>query len=276
MLAGWIVSAALSAPDTIIELRRGDRVVVEGLSGEVVVEAWSRSAMEVGGEALGLSVSRSGNRIRIVPGDPKSRGLDVEATLRLPEWVDVDIQGRSLGVAVSGMRGEVKVRNVSGDIRVRDVEGRLDLSSHEGGIEVTGARGEVSALSRGDQVRLRDVTGAVAVESGSDDVILEAVTSSSLQARTLDGDLYFEGPLATGGTYSFSVHDGDAILVLPADAGARVSVATFDGEFTSDFQVVFQGFHSAGSMAFTLGDGGAEVSVQVFDGEISLRQAGRR
>lgn len=276
MLAGWMVSALLPAPDTTVELRRGDRVVVEGLSGELVVEAWSRPAMEVGGETLGLSVSRSGNRVRIVSGDPKSRGLDVDATLRVPEWVDVDIQGRSLEVSVTGMRGQVTVRNVSGDIRVHDVEGRLDLSSHEGGIDVTGAQGEVSAVSRGDHVRLRDVTGAVTVESGSDDVTLEAVTSSSLRARTLDGDLRFQGPLVAGGTYSFSVHDGDAILVLPADAGARVTVATFDGEFTSDFPVVFQGFHSGGSMAFTLGEGGAEVEVRVFDGQINLRTAGRR
>jgi hypothetical protein len=276
ILTGWMVSAALFPADTTIELRRGDRVVVAGLSGELVVEAWSRSTMEVGGEALGLGVSRSGNQVRVVPGDPKSRGLDVEATLRLPEWVDVDIQGRSLAVAVSGMRGRVTVRNLSGDVQVRDVEGRLDLFSHEGEIEVVGARGEVSALSRGDRVLLRMVTGAVEVESGSDDVILEGVTSSSVRARTLDGDLYFEGPLLGGGTYSFSVHDGDAVLVLPAGAGARVSVDTFDGEFTSDFPVVLQGFHSGGSMAFTLGDGGAEVSVQVFDGEISLLEGGRR
>ena len=52
MLAGWVVSAALSAPDTTVELRRGDRIVVEGLSGQLIVEAWSQSALEVGGEAL--------------------------------------------------------------------------------------------------------------------------------------------------------------------------------------------------------------------------------
>lgn len=275
ILAGWVLSVAHSAPDTTIELRRGDRVEVARLSGELVVEAWGRPAMEVAGEPVGLRVSRSGNLVRVVPGDPKSRGLDVQATLRLPDWVDVEIQGISLDVTASGLRGGITVRNVSGDIRLRDIEGRIDLFSHEGAIEVTEARGEVTALSRGDRVQLHGVDGVVEVESGSDDIILENVVSSALRARTLDGDLHFEGPMAAGGTYTFSVHDGDAVLVLPRDVGARVNVATFDGEFTSDFPVLLQGYYGGGAMRFTLGDGGAEVEVEVFDGEIILREAGR-
>ncbi|MEJ2206952.1 MAG: DUF4097 family beta strand repeat-containing protein [Gemmatimonadota bacterium] len=275
ILAWWMLSAAYAAPDTTVELRRGDRVEVARLSGEIVLEAWGRSGMEVAGEPAGLRVSRSGNRVRVVPGDPKSRGLDVRARVRLPAWVEVEIQGNTLDVTASGLRGGITVRNVSGDIRLRDVEGRVDLLSQEGEIEVMGVRGHVSALSRGERVRLRDVNGAVEVESGSDDIILENVVSSSLRAQTLDGDLYFEGPMVAGGTYSFSVHDGDAVLVLPRDVGAEVNVATFDGEFTSDFPVLLQGYYGGGAMRFTLGDGRAEVEVQVFDGEITLREAGR-
>lgn len=275
LLLGWLMTGAQAAPDSTVELRRGDRVVVAGLSGELVVETWERSEMVVRGDADGVEITRSGNRVRLVPGDPKSRGLDVDAALMVPDWVDLEVQGRSLDVSIFDIQGEVTVKNVSGDVYVQGTDGRLSISSQEGEIDVVEARGSVAALSRGDKVRLRDVVGVVDVESGSDDVILENVDASSVRARTLDGDLYFEGSLAPGGTYSFSVHDGDATLVLPGDSGARVTVATFDGEFTSDFPVLVQRYEGGGTFAFTLGGGEAEVEVKVFDGEIRLRERGR-
>jgi hypothetical protein len=275
LLLAWLMTGAQAAPDSTVELRRGDRVVVAGLSGELVVEVWQRSEMVVRGDADGVKVTRSGNRVRLVPGDPKSRGLDVDAALMVPEWVDLEVQGRSLDVSIFDVQGEVTVKNVSGDVHVRGTDGRLSISSQDGEIDVFEARGAVTALSRGDRVRLRDVVGAVDVESGSDDVILENVDASSVRASTLSGNLYFEGSLAPGGTYSFSVHDGDATLVLPGDSGARVTVATFDGEFMSDFPVLVQRYEGGGTFTFTLGGGEAEVEVKVFDGEIRLRERGR-
>jgi len=96
------------------------------------------------------------------------------------------------------------------------------------------------------------------------------VESSSVRAETLDGNLTFTGNLARGGSYAFSVHDGDADITVPATAGALVRVATFDGEFTSDFRVTLQRYGGGGKFEFTLGDGSAQVDIAVFDGDIRL------
>lgn len=280
VLAG-LLAAGLGAPaDTTLTVRHGDRVVVDRISGTLTVEAWDRDEVQVrgsGSEARYLGLFRSGSRVSLAPSDRKGRRLEIDAVMKVPRWVGLEIRGRSLEVRVSGVAGDVTVDNVSGDITTDGTSGSLSLSTVEGEIDVRGARGSVTAHSRGDDVRLTDVTGDVDVASGDGDLSLENVTASSLRAETLDGDVSFSGPLVDRGTYWISVHDGDATLVVPGDAGAAFSVSTFDGELTSDFPVTLQGYKGGGVFDFTLGNGSARVEVKVFDGEIRLaRQGGRR
>jgi hypothetical protein len=276
VLTAWLLSGATASPDTTVELRRGDRVVVEGVSGELRVETWDRAALDIRGEdedPIGVYASRAGDRVVLRAADRKRRGFDVDAVLRIPDWVALEVQGRSVDVWISGTAGSVQVRNVSGDITTEGTRGALTLSSVEGEISVLGARGAVVARSRSNEVRMDDVVGSVDAESGSDDVLLRNVESSSVRAETLSGDVFFSGPLAAGGSYWFSVHSGDADFELPSDVGAEVTVSTFDGEFTSDFPVVVHRYGGGGVFDFTLGNGGARLEIQVFDGEIELRNS---
>jgi len=273
MLAGWLLSVAGGIPDTTVVMRRGDRVVMEGFTGSIEVRAWNRDELSLTGamdEAHGVVVRRVGDRVRVSPGDRKDRRLSRELELRIPSWAPVEIQGRTLDVDVSGLAADVSVATGEGDIVCADVSGTVTLATVEGTIDVRGARGRVSARSRGDDVVLIGVEGVVDAYSGDGDVTLEDVTSSSVRAETLDGDLSFTGALAAGGTYTFSVHDGDADLVLPAGTGARARVSTFDGEFVSDFPVTLQGYGGRGAFEFTLGNGAAQLEIKVFDGEIRL------
>jgi DUF4097 and DUF4098 domain-containing protein YvlB len=128
----------------------------------------------------------------------------------------------------------------------------------------------VTVRSQGDDVTVVDVTGPVDARSGNGDVTILNSTSDSIRAETLDGDLSFSGALARGGSYFFSVHDGDATFALPRDVGARVTIKTFDGEFSSDFPVTLQRYGGSSAFDFTLGDGGARLEVEVFDGEIQI------
>lgn len=277
-LAGWLLTAAAPLPDTALDLRRGDRVVLESLSGSVEVRAWERSTLSVAGadgEVRDVSVRREGGRVVVSPGDRKGRGLAVALRVRVPAWAPLEIQGRELDVDVSGTASDLTVRTVEGDILVTGVTGSVTLSTVEGLVEVRDVRGDVTARSRGEGVVLARVEGKVEVESGDGDLRLEEITAPSVRAQTLDGDIYFQGPLTSGGTYWFSTHDGDADLVLPARTGARARVATFDGEFVSDFPVTLQRYGGGGMFDFTLGDGGATLEIQVFDGEIRLRSVGR-
>jgi len=276
LLAGWLLAVG-AAPDTTVALRRGDRVVVQNLSGSVEVRTWDRAELAVEGwgeEIVHLGVERSGDRLVVGSTDRKGRGLDVEVRLRVPAWASLEIRGRELEVDVSGTESELQVHTVEGAIVASRVSGVVTLTTVDGVIRVEDATGRIAARSRGDDVTLRRVRGEVEAHSGSGDVVLEEMSASSVRAETLDGDLRFQGSLSRGGSYWFSVHDGDADLTLPRGVGASVKVATFDGEFTSDFPVTLQRYGGGGVFEFVLGDGGAKLEIQVFDGEIHLLEAG--
>jgi hypothetical protein len=279
LLAGWLLAGHGLPADTTLELRRGDRVTIENLGGTIRVEAWSRSTLEIrqsDGESSDISAARAGSRVTVSTGPRRRRGMDVDAVVRLPAWVDLEIQGRSVDVWIAGMEGAVAVRNLSGNLHVERISGDVRLATVEGEIEAREIRGAVSARSQGEGIRLVDVVGSIDVSTGSGDLRLEGIRSASVLAETLDGDVLFAGTLQRGGTYRFSVHDGDATLELPRSTAADVRVATFDGEFVSDFPVLLQRFGGGGVMEFTLGDGGADLEIEVFDGEIRLREARAR
>jgi hypothetical protein len=278
LMAGWLLASVGVATDTTLVLNRGDRVRVDGITGSVEVRTWDRASIaveeaDVEGRAVG--VRREGGQVLVGPGDRKGRSLAVAFTLRVPAWAPVEIRSRELDVDVSGSASELVVHVVEGDIVAADVSGRIELSTVDGRVDVRSARGDVSARSRGDDVTLVQVEGTVDVESGDGDVRLEGISSSSVRAQTLDGELFFQGSVARGGSYWFSTHDGDAEVVLPASAGVRARVSTFDGEFVSDFPVTLERYGGGGVFEFTLGGGGATLEIQVFDGEIRLRSGGR-
>ena len=270
-----IALGATAAPaDTIVELRRGDRVVIENLSGEISVVTWDRDFLEVRGEDRddALVARRSGSSVRIVRDDTRRRRRSVEVSIRVPAWVDLEISGLSLELTVRGVNGKLRVGNVSGDIRIEDVGGPVDVRSVEGEIDVVNARAGVRATSQSDDVTLRRVSGPIDVHSGSGDILLDDVRSESVRAETQDGDIAFSGTIADRGEYGFYVHDGDAIIAVPAGINARVSVSTFDAEFESEFPVIVEHFTGGREFEFILGDGSARLRIEVFDGEIRLLQ----
>lgn len=266
--------------DTIVEMQRGDRVVVDNASGEIAITGWARDEMEVRSDDddSGLIVRRTGSTVRVSRDDRKGRRRSVEATIRLPAWVDVEVQGRSLDLWVEDVDGDVTVRSISGDIWIDGAGGAVDVRTVEGEIDVSRARAGVNASSQSDEVRLRDVEGPVRAHSGSGDITLLDIRSESVQAETQDGDVAFSGTIADNGEYRFFVHDGDADIAIPPTANARISVSTFDGDFESDFPVRIERFTGGREFDFTLGSGRARIEIQVFDGEIRLlerRASGR-
>ncbi len=264
--------ADAAAVDTILALRPGDRVVLENLTGEISVRGWDRDELELRGEDedVPLIVSRRGSIVRVARDDRKGRRRGVEAAIRLPRWVDVDVSGRSLDIWIDGIDGTVEISGVSGDVWVENAGGPVRVRTIEGEIDVSGARAGVNASSQSDEVRLRDVEGPVDAHSGSGDLTLVDIRSASVRAETQDGDVTFSGTVANDGRYGFFVHDGDAYIAIPATSSARVSVSTFDGDFESEFPVRIERYTGGREFDFTIGDGRASIEIQVFDGEIRL------
>jgi len=258
----------------MVSVSRGDRLVIDGLAGALTIVAWERDALEVRSQTNGsapVRVRRAGATVQVEAEEARRRRT-IEAALRVPAWMEVDIRGTSLELDVRGVDGAVRVSTIGGNVIVQDVGGSVDVRSVRGAIAVTDARAGVRASSQADDVTLRRVTGPVEAHSGDGDLVLDGVDSRAVRAETLDGDVMFSGTIAPGGEYGFYLHDGDAFIEVQRTVGARVSVSTFDGEFTSDFPVRVERFTAGREFDFVLGDGSARIEIEVFDGEIRLQQ----
>ena len=106
LLLGFALAATSPPADTIVELRRGDRVVIENLSGEISVVGWDRDVLEVRGEDRDdvLVVQRTGSTVRVTVDRATRRRRSIEASIRVPTWVDLEIGGRSLDLSVRELK----------------------------------------------------------------------------------------------------------------------------------------------------------------------------
>ena len=266
-----VLASAFQSTDTVVDVRPGDRVVIEQITGEITITAWDRDALELRAEpgGPGVVVRRSGTDLH-VENEGRARRRSITAALRVPRWIDLEVESRRLDVSVAGVSGAMRIGSLSGDVSVRDVDGPLDVRTMRGEIVVVDARGTVRVSSQSDDVTLRRISGPVEAHSGDGDLLLEDIQAETVRVEAQDGDVTFSGTITPGGDYGFFVHDGDATIAIPDEASARVSVSTFDGEFRSDFTVQVDRLRSGRELDFVLGSGEARLRIEVFDGEIRL------
>lgn len=258
---------AAPVPDTVLPVRPGDVLSVETWAGSLTVRVVDGDQVRFTADGgSGFPLARDGRTIRVGGERSGERDLLVE----LPSWMELRVHSRSLEVDVTGLAGPVSVQLLEGGIRLRRLTGGVRAQTMSGVIAAWELEGETVLSSMEGGVRVRGAVGSVRVESADGDVTLEDIRGSEVAAATVEGDVLFRGEIATGGLLSLTTHDGDVQAWLPADAGARVEVSTFEGSFTSDFPVRTRGFRAGESLRFTVGEGGARVVLQSFDGDITL------
>jgi DUF4097 and DUF4098 domain-containing protein YvlB len=184
----------------------------------------------------------------------------------------VDLWGLETDISVDGARGGVKAETLEGDSVVRDAGGEMSLRSVDGEITVTRSQGSLEANGAGGDVAILDFEGDISVESIDGDIRLEEISSSRVEAKTVDGEILYDGTVSEDGRYKLTTHDGDVTVSIPADVNANISVATFDGDFEADFPVRLESAEGQRKFSFVLGNGGARIELHSFDGNIRLER----
>lgn len=292
-LLSLILSAALPGPrpqvmtsgeaprmtvDTILEVTRGDRLVLEGFTGRVTVEGWSRSSLGLSAESeenLLFRVERSGSRLELRVVDEKGRNRPEDLKIDLPEWMDLELSGRELDAEVRGLNGRVSISNLEGDLTLQDLGGEVTVSSTEGTIEAYRLTGVARLRSGDDDLRLVDCSASLDLETVDGDIEMDGIRATRVSARTTEGDIELRGRIAQGAQVDLHSHDGDLSVFLEPPVHLDVTVLAYRGSFESDFPVKARGFKSGQPMEFSLGDGGASLILEAFDGEIRLLEAHR-
>lgn len=270
---GLITALAAGAQDTTFAVSRDARLNVTNFAGTITVGVWNRGEVRIQTDADQgtLAVSKTGSVVRIQTHGPYQHDEKIY-TLTVPRWLPLELSGTETDIVVEGTDASITASTIDGDVTIRGGRGQVTVSSIEGDVSVDGANAEITATSVDGDVTVSSSTGNVSTQSIDGSIELTDVTASAVKASTVDGDIYFRGPIQANGRYGLTTHDGDVTLVAGRGINANITVSTFAGEFESDFPVTIQGTTQRERFSFTLGTGSAQITLEAFDGTIRLQR----
>ncbi len=280
LLALVTATLALTAAqqiDTTLNVGRGQRLDVNAFGGEVTVRAWNRNAVRVEASTSGrdrVEVSGSATAVAVRTQGRHGPAAEIELRVSAPPWMALTVSGVNTSVKVEGSRAPISVETVEGEVDVSGGEGLISLRSVQGSIVLRGAKGRISVNSVNEDVQVANSSGDVVAQTVNGDIALQVVDASSVDASTVNGDIWYSGPIRAGGRYALSTHNGDLSLTVAEGASASVAVSTFSGEFESEFPVPLRGTRKGKGFSFTLGSGSAQVTLESFQGTIELVRPG--
>ena len=267
--------------DTTFAFSRTGVVDLTQISGDVIVTAWERGEARIKAyaERGRIRSSLSSSRLTLEIESVRGRVGDSRFEVSVPVGVRVLARSTSGDVSVKGTKGPVDAHSTSGDVIVTEATDRIVLESVSGDVRASQLTGELRAESVSGSVEVHDATGDVRAETTSGDVTLVGVTSRSVYATTVSGEIEYDGTIDANGRYEFHAHSGDIRLEIPESSSAQFTVETFSGSLDSEFSLTLQpGQRSTGRprrFEFTLGSGNARVTAESFSGDIVLARRAR-
>ena len=278
-LASAVAMTAAQQIDTTLSVTEGQRLQVNAFGGSVAVQAWNRNAVRIEANTSGrlrVQISVAGPVVSVRT--EGRQGPPTEANLKIsaPGWMALTLSGVHTDMKVGGSRAPVSVETVEGDVSVNGGDGLVSLRSVQGEVHLQGARGRIRVNSVNEDVSVAGSSGEITAETVNGEIVLERVDAATVDATTVNGDIWYSGPIKDGGRYSLSTHNGDITLTVPETASASVAVSTFNGEFESEFPVPLINSRKGKGFNFTLGQGSAQVGLDSFQGTIKLVRPGSR
>ncbi len=270
------------------------KVFLSNVSGDIEIAVWKENKVKI--EALKVSSSRSSEKAREnaakvtidvrMEGDvliietkyPHKNGMwgddspnvEVNYKLFVPVKASIEVKSVSGDVHLGTLGGQAKVTSVSGDLEIRGAMSlKGSLVSGDAKIEDIGGDVEIETVS-GD-LTIRGIKGSIQAESVSGDVkISESVKAMNVGAKSVSGDIEYQGLIYDGGRYEFKSHSGDVVLHIPADSSFELEAKTFSGTIDSQFEIQVMGKISPRELRGTVGKGGASFRIATFSGDIEL------
>jgi DUF4097 and DUF4098 domain-containing protein YvlB len=268
---------AAGSLDTTVAFDARGTVTVTCPQGAVIVTGSDRNEIRVRArtESGAIRFTSTGMRATLEPAS--GRGCnDGHFEIVVPVGTRVSARSWSGSVSVKGVRGDLETRTQSADVEIRDA-GRIDVESLSGDVTIQGVTGESMIHTVSGDIQLGAVRGDVEIETVSGDIDLRDVVAKQIRTHTTSGDVDFAGQILPDGRYEYNTHSGEIRLELPANVGAQLSVATFNGGIESDFPITLQaGDHGNKRLNFSLGQGTARITAETFSGDITLTSKARR
>ena len=221
-----------------VEVAAGGRLSLENGYGNVEVTGWEKDSVEVVAQGA-AAVPGEKRKVRAygfweVKPDVEIKQTDGGLTIRTrPFDGPGDPPAVDYTIRVPKSISLSGIRVGKGNLTISDVFGRLEVSIDKGDLAVSNFSGSVDA----------------------------SVGTGNVDVEVLD--------IRDDDTITISSREGDIVLRLEPEAGARVEVEAPRGEVRSDFDLGAK--TPAPSVSGRIGSGGATVTMKAADGNIEIR-----
>lgn len=258
-------------------------VIVKNVKGEIRIDAWDQSAVEITGD-LGagsreLAITGNQSRLTIEVEVPRN-ARNVEETvlyLQVPTGVSLEVESVSAEVDIRGMRSQrIRANAVSGEITVDAHTQELELTVVSGDIEFSGHASSADLSSVSGDIDVRDIVGEIAVSTVSGEVLLRARELEDARFESVSGDFEIDATLAADAMMSIESLSGDVDLSLPNGESYQCEAETYSGRIRSDRGSVQESKHGQHKrLSFTSEGGDGRVRIESFSGDIRITSSNR-
>ena len=264
--------------DQTVNVARGSRLTVQNFAGEVVIRSWDRDQVRViarHGAKSKVNIRQAAGGLTVSSDIHGSVSVDYEITS--PAWMPIKVDGHFNYVSIEGAQSDVTAETVRGDVVVKGGSGTIVAKSIQGEVHVEGARGRITASSVNEGIRLARCNGEITAETTNGHISMSGMSSPSVEASTVNGNIDFDGTVAAKGRYRFATHNGSITIGIPEDSNVTFTVRTYNGEFASNLNLSGPPRSEARRgrrVTYTLGNGSAEMDMESFGGSIRVRRPG--
>ncbi len=257
-------------------------VMIENISGSIVVVGWDKAEIKVEGtltgdiEELKFKTDKKKSRIEVVyPKDKKNIKGEANLVINVPRACRLEVECISAFIEVSKVTGLVDVSSISGDVTVTGECEELEAESISGDVFIDGGAPEVEIGSISGKVTARGKASEIDAQTVSGSIDLDFDTFLNLNVESVAGDATVKGGLAGDGSFSLELHSGDLTLTVPGNVSADFEIETFSGEIDNAFGQKSRKtskYTPGRELEFTVGGGDARVRINTFSGDVVIRK----
>ena len=278
-------------------LAKDGKVFLSNVSGDIEVRTWDKDEVKIDAlkvsEASSLSqakencglvtieVTKEAGLLRIETKYPqqktfwggKSINVSVDYKLWIPAKASAEVKSVSGDVELEAIGGAVKVGVVSGSVTLMKAAAGADLHTVSGDLTLEDIAGNAYLKTVSGDIGVTRIKGSIEAETVSGEIEMREVTEAgSISAKSLSGNVDYQGKINPQGRYTLKSHSGDITMTIPADSGFEFDAETFSGVIDSDFQIEVSGKVSPRELHGVVNKGGAALRLSTFSGDIDLKK----
>ena len=256
-------------------------VMIENISGSIVVVGWDKDEISVEGtlsgdiEELKFKTGKK-SRIEVVyPKNKKNVKGEANLVINVPQGCRLEVECISAYIEVSKVTGLVDASSISGDVTVTGECKEIEAESISGDVFIEGDTPEIEISSISGKVKARGKASDIEAETISGSIDLAFDQFLGLNVESVAGDATIKGDLAASAYFSFDLHSGDLTLTVPADVSADFEIETFSGEIDNGFGQKSRKtskYAPGRELEFTNGGGDARVRINTFSGDVVIQK----